>query len=63
MASRTIVTAVGLTCKAFFNIGFYSVEVNGLPILINALENDARRSNGQGLVTGLLYFEICHIPS
>lgn len=51
LLSTATVTAVGLTCKVFFNIGFFSVTVNGLPILLNALENDART---QGVVTGSL---------
>jgi monolysocardiolipin acyltransferase len=51
LLSRATVTAVGLTCKTFLNIGFVSVTVNGLPILTNALQNNSRR---QGVVTGLL---------
>jgi hypothetical protein len=52
MLSRATVTAVGLTCKAFLNLGFCSVTVNGLPTLLNALEGD-QRNMGQGIVTGM----------
>lgn len=52
LLSTSTVTAVGLSCKALLNIGFASITVNGLPILLDALENDAKRNSGQGVVTG-----------
>jgi len=51
MLSRATVTTVGLTCKAFLNLGLCSIAVNGLPTLLNALESD-QRNMGQGVVTG-----------
>jgi len=44
---------VGLICKAFLNIGFGTMTVNGLPIFLDALRS-ARRHNGQGILTGEL---------
>ena len=46
--STPTVVAVGLTCKLFLNSPFCSVTVNGLPILLNALNNE----EGRGVVTG-----------
>ncbi|KAF5388002.1 hypothetical protein D9615_000099 [Tricholomella constricta] len=50
LLSRATVVAVGLTCKAALNLGFCSVNVNGLHILDHALAH-ARRNNRQGVVT------------
>ncbi|KAG6831875.1 hypothetical protein H0H92_006992 [Tricholoma furcatifolium] len=48
--SRATVTSVGLTCKAFFNFGFCSLNVSGLNHLHDALHSPAR-NNGQGIIT------------
>ncbi|KDQ57868.1 hypothetical protein JAAARDRAFT_155484 [Jaapia argillacea MUCL 33604] len=49
--SRATVTAVALTCKAFLNLGYCaSVTVNGLPILLDAMNSD-ERNKGRGIVT------------
>lgn len=45
------VAAVSLTCKLFLNSPFCSVTVNGLPILLNALNSEERKT-GRGVVTG-----------
>ncbi|KAF8558976.1 acyltransferase-domain-containing protein [Imleria badia] len=50
LPSSAIISAVGLTCKAFLNSGLCSITVNNLPILSDALRSD-RRHTGQGLVT------------
>jgi monolysocardiolipin acyltransferase len=51
LLSTPTVVAVSLICKAFMNSPFCSVTVNGLPILLDALHSDQRRS-GRGIVTG-----------
>lgn len=53
LLSSAIISAVGLTCKAFLNSGLCSITVNNLPILLDALRCDSRRHSGQGLVTGV----------
>jgi monolysocardiolipin acyltransferase len=50
VASAATVTAVGLLCKAFLNLGLATVTVNGLPTLLDALHSEERR-NGRGIVT------------
>ncbi|KAF8138153.1 acyltransferase-domain-containing protein [Boletus edulis] len=50
LLSSAVISAVGLTCKAFLNSGLCSITVTNLPILLDALRGD-RRSSGQGLVT------------
>lgn len=54
--SSATVAAVGFTCKAFLNLGFASVTVNGLPTLAAALDH-SNRTNGQGVVTGGYYHQ------
>ncbi|KAI9574989.1 acyltransferase-domain-containing protein [Boletus coccyginus] len=54
LLSSAVISAVGLTCKAFLNSGLCSITVSNLPILLDALRSD-RRHGGQGLVTG-----VCH---
>ena len=49
--SPIVLSAVGLTCKAFLNSGLATITVNGLPILMDALHDD-KRNNGHGIVTG-----------
>lgn len=51
LLSTVTVTTVGLACKAFIKLGFCSATVNGLPILLEALE---QRHKGQGVVTSEL---------
>ncbi|KAG6877845.1 hypothetical protein C0993_003218 [Termitomyces sp. T159_Od127] len=48
--SRATVTAVGLACKAFLNIGYCSLTVSGLHHLSDALKSPTR-TDGQGLIT------------
>ncbi|TFK29239.1 tafazzin-PC [Coprinopsis marcescibilis] len=48
--SKLTVAGVGLICKSFFNLGFCSVQVNRLDILLDALDN-SDRNNGKGVVT------------
>jgi hypothetical protein len=43
--------AVGLTCKAFLNLGLCSLSVDGLPHLLSELQSP-RRQEGQGIITG-----------
>ncbi|TFK43269.1 acyltransferase-domain-containing protein [Crucibulum laeve] len=50
LLSIAVVSNVGLLCKAAMNCGFCSVQVNGLPHLIAALEN-SKRDRGQGILT------------
>ncbi|KAG9317176.1 acyltransferase-domain-containing protein [Chiua virens] len=50
LLSSAVISAVGLTCKAFLNSGLCSITVTNLPILLDALRNEGRRS-GQGLIT------------
>ncbi|TFY69955.1 hypothetical protein EVG20_g2925 [Dentipellis fragilis] len=50
IVSAATVTTTGLLCKAFLNLGLASVTVNGLPTLMNAL-NDKERALGRGVVT------------
>ena len=49
-ASATVVAIVGLTCKAAFKLGLFTVTLRGLPNLLDALESSSR-NNGQGIVT------------
>ena len=49
--STATVSAVGLICKAFLNSGLCAVQVNGLQILKDALENP-KQSPDQGVITG-----------
>jgi monolysocardiolipin acyltransferase len=49
LLSTATITIVGLTCKAFLNLGFCSIAVNGLSTLLNALESK-ERNMGQGVV-------------
>ncbi|KAH7888044.1 acyltransferase-domain-containing protein [Phlebopus sp. FC_14] len=50
LLSTAVVTAVGLTCKAFLNSGVCSITVSNLPVLLDALRSD-QRCSGQGVVT------------
>ncbi|CCM00200.1 uncharacterized protein FIBRA_02228 [Fibroporia radiculosa] len=51
LLSRATVTAVGLLCKTFLNIGYCSsVNVNGIENLYEALESN-ERNNGRGVIT------------
>ncbi|KAG8218352.1 acyltransferase-domain-containing protein, partial [Butyriboletus roseoflavus] len=50
LLSSTVISAVGLACKAFLNSGLCSITVSGLPILLDALKRE-RRNSGQGLIT------------
>ena len=50
--STLTVTAVGLVCKGFLNLGLCSsVSVNGLHSLLDVLKDD-NRNHGKGVVTG-----------
>ncbi|KAG1874781.1 acyltransferase-domain-containing protein [Suillus subalutaceus] len=51
LLSTATITATGLLCKAFLNSGLCSITVSNLHILLDALRNDERRRNGQGVVT------------
>lgn len=48
--SAATVATIGLTCKAVLKLGLCSMTVNGLPILLDALESD-ERAQGRGVVT------------
>ncbi|KAF9224305.1 hypothetical protein BS17DRAFT_779613 [Gyrodon lividus] len=50
LLSSAVITATGLTCKAFLNSGLCSITVGNLPILLDALKSEHKR-NGQGVVT------------
>ncbi|KAA1470850.1 hypothetical protein DENSPDRAFT_775253 [Dentipellis sp. KUC8613] len=50
IVSAATVTTTGMLCKTFLNLGLASVTVNGLPTLMNAL-NDKERALGRGVVT------------
>jgi monolysocardiolipin acyltransferase len=50
--SAATVTAVGLTCKAYLHSGLCSISVHGLPHLLDALNNNSKRRDGQGILTG-----------
>ncbi|KAH0839631.1 hypothetical protein J3R83DRAFT_547 [Lanmaoa asiatica] len=50
LLSSAVISAVGLTCKAFLNSGLCSITVSNLPILLDALRRE-RRHSGQGLIT------------
>jgi hypothetical protein len=50
--SAGTVTTIGLTCKAFLNMGFCSLQVSGLDVLLAALRSEERKNNGQGILTG-----------
>lgn len=50
--SAATVATIGLTCKAVLKLGLCSMTVNGLPILLDALESD-ERAQGRGVVTGM----------
>ena len=47
--SNLVIPAVGLTCKAFLKSAV-NIEVNGLPILLDAL-NDTNARKSRGIVT------------
>ena len=51
--TRPTVLTISLLCKVFLNSPFCAVTVNGLPNLLNAL-NDKERTFGRGVVTGML---------
>ncbi len=51
--SQLTVGAVGLTCKAALNVGYFaSVTVSGLHNLLDALGDEESRQKGKGVVTG-----------
>ncbi|KIJ70447.1 hypothetical protein HYDPIDRAFT_77501 [Hydnomerulius pinastri MD-312] len=50
LLSSAVITATGLTCKAFLNSGLCSIAVSNLPVLLDALRSE-QRCNGQGVVT------------
>jgi hypothetical protein len=50
--SAATATTIGLTCKAFLNMGFCSLQVSGLDVLLAALHSNERKNNGQGILTG-----------
>ncbi|KAI6047040.1 acyltransferase-domain-containing protein [Pisolithus marmoratus] len=50
LLSTAVITATGLTCKAFLNSGFCSITINNLAVLLDALQHQSRRK-GQGLIT------------
>ncbi|KAF9246916.1 acyltransferase-domain-containing protein [Melanogaster broomeanus] len=50
LLSSAVITATGLTCKAFLNSGLCSITVSNLSVLLHALRSEQRRS-GQGVVT------------
>ncbi|KAI6035522.1 acyltransferase-domain-containing protein [Pisolithus orientalis] len=50
LLSTAVITATGLTCKAFLNSGLCSITISNLPVLLDALQDQSRRK-GQGLIT------------
>jgi monolysocardiolipin acyltransferase len=53
LLSTLTVTTIGLTCKAFLNLGFCSsVTVRGLPNFLKVLEDEERVNAGRGVITG-----------
>lgn len=59
LLSALTVTTIGLTCKAFLNLGFASVTVRGLPNFLQILEDEGRVTDGRGVITGqrLIYYD------
>lgn len=49
--SSCTVGAVGLLCKAFLRWGCKDVKVEGLEVLMTALEDKSRRGQGRGILT------------
>lgn len=53
LLSKLTVGVVGLTSKAFLNLGFgSSITINGIQHLYTALESK-ERTTGRGIVTGV----------
>ncbi|KAI0065174.1 acyltransferase-domain-containing protein [Artomyces pyxidatus] len=50
LLSTATVATIGLSCKAFINLGLCSMSVHGLQNLLKALES-AERKDGRGIVT------------
>ncbi|KAG1715962.1 hypothetical protein ID866_1186 [Astraeus odoratus] len=51
LLSTAVITATGLTCKAFLNSGLCSITISNLSVLLDALQCETRRHRGQGVVT------------
>jgi monolysocardiolipin acyltransferase len=51
LVSTATITVIGLTCKAFLNLGLVSCSVNGLSTLLHTLTSKSR-DHGQGVLTG-----------
>lgn len=52
--SVVTIATVGLTCKGLIRSGLCSTTVNGLDILKSVIDDEDRRTAGQGVVTGAL---------
>ncbi|KAI6122782.1 acyltransferase-domain-containing protein [Pisolithus croceorrhizus] len=50
LLSTAVITATGLTCKAFLHSGLCSITISNLAVLLDALQDQSRRK-GQGLIT------------
>lgn len=59
LLSSAVISAVGLTCKAFLNSGLCSITVSNLPTLLDALRSER---TGQGLVTGVCQRRVSVLP-
>lgn len=52
LLSTATVATIGLTCKAFLNLGLCELTVNNHHILLDALKDEEKRKEGTGIVTG-----------
>ncbi|EJT98252.1 acyltransferase-domain-containing protein [Dacryopinax primogenitus] len=60
--SSCTVGAVGLLCKAFLRWGCKEVKVEGLDVLVKALEDKSRRDNGTGILTVCNHISVLDDP-
>ncbi|EIM84944.1 acyltransferase-domain-containing protein [Stereum hirsutum FP-91666 SS1] len=51
LLSTATVATIGLTCKAFLNLGLCELTVNNHHILLDALKDEEKRKEGTGIVT------------
>ncbi|KAI6165008.1 hypothetical protein EDD17DRAFT_323138 [Pisolithus thermaeus] len=62
LLSTAVITATGLTCKAFLHSGLCSITISNLAVLLDALQDQSKRK-GQGLITGGLQFAMLSLPN
>ncbi|KZO97386.1 acyltransferase-domain-containing protein [Calocera viscosa TUFC12733] len=60
--SSCTVGAVGLLCKAFLRWGCKDVKVEGLDVLMKALEDSSRRGEGRGVLTVCNHISVLDDP-